>query len=63
MFTARYGLIPYIKQITFRLLKVDLTEPQHVCIILCACDTGIKNCVKTKLPSVVQAIGSDCFPR
>ena len=23
MFTARYGMIPYIKQITFRLLKVD----------------------------------------
>jgi len=23
MFTARYGLIPYIKQITFRLLKVN----------------------------------------
>ena len=25
MFTARYGLIPYIKQITFRLLKVNET--------------------------------------
>ena len=24
MFTARYGLIPYIQQITFRLLKVKL---------------------------------------
>ena len=23
MFTAQYGLIPYIKQITFRLLKVN----------------------------------------
>ena len=26
MFTARYGLIPYIKQITFRLYKV---KPVH----------------------------------
>ena len=25
MFTARYGLIPYIKQITFSLLKVKYT--------------------------------------
>ena len=24
MFTARYGLVPYIKQITFRLLKVNV---------------------------------------
>ena len=26
MFTARYGLIPYIKQITLRLLSAALTE-------------------------------------
>ena len=27
MFTARYGLIPYIEQITFRLLKVNIQLP------------------------------------
>jgi hypothetical protein len=64
MFTVQYILIPYIKQITFCLLKVNLTKPQHVvCIILCACDVGMKSCVKKKLPSVVQVIGSVCFPR
>ena len=34
MFTARYGLIPYIKQITFRLSnvnKVAVTYPKGVC--------------------------------
>jgi hypothetical protein len=44
---VRYGLIPYIKQITFYLLKVNLTKQQNVvCIILRACDTGIESCQK-----------------
>ena len=35
MFTARYGLIPYIKQIAFRLLKVNvrviwLSDPNYM---------------------------------
>jgi hypothetical protein len=30
VFTARYELIPYIKQITFRLLKVKLKFPFDV---------------------------------
>ena len=30
MFTARYGLIPYIKQITFRLLKVKVAGQADV---------------------------------
>jgi hypothetical protein len=30
VFTAQYGLIPYIKQITFSLLKVKATEPAAV---------------------------------
>ena len=38
MFTARYGLIPYIKQITFRLLKVNLSyllnSDQHYVIFM-----------------------------
>ena len=29
MFTARYGLIAYIKQITFRLSKVDILKSSH----------------------------------
>ena len=33
MFTARYGLIPYIKQITFRLLKVKAC-PDVCCVLL-----------------------------
>jgi hypothetical protein len=37
---------------------------QHVdCIIVCACDTGIKSCVKQKLPSLVPLIGSVCVPK
>ena len=30
MFTARYGLIPYIKQITFNLWDVNSTAPSSV---------------------------------
>jgi hypothetical protein len=30
VFTARYGLIPYIKQITFRLLKVNAHGREEV---------------------------------
>jgi hypothetical protein len=37
VFTARYGLIPYIKQITFRLLKVNTAilsgqARSHICL-------------------------------
>ena len=37
MFTARYGLIPYIKQITFRLLKVKI----------------LYNCSAIKMPGII----------
>jgi len=30
VFTARYGLIPYIKQIVFRLLKVKQIKLCHI---------------------------------
>ena len=33
MFTARYGLIPYTKQITFRLQKVKITAHQNGCAV------------------------------
>ena len=33
MFTARYGLIPYIKRIMFRLLKVNTRIEEHMLLI------------------------------
>jgi len=43
VFTARYGLIPYIKQITFRLLKVKCVLYIITCIyIYCYVSTSLQ---------------------
>jgi uncharacterized membrane protein len=34
VFTARYGLIPYMKQIVFRLLKVNLVQGTMQCQVV-----------------------------
>jgi hypothetical protein len=49
VFTARYGLIPYIKQITFRLLKVNFTRntenPSVVCLDFEQTSVVVTSCV------------------
>jgi hypothetical protein len=40
VFTARYGLMPYIKQITFRLLKVNVTADGKYSFSPCLTCTG-----------------------
>jgi hypothetical protein len=52
MFTARYGLIPYMKHVTFRLLKVN--TPCTVTLV-CMQTTGIQN--------ISSAINTNVFHR
>jgi hypothetical protein len=57
VFTARYGLIPYIKQITFGLRKVRI----HPRMLSLLCSVICKTCLSHFLVSFVRCF-SECRP-
>jgi len=53
VFTARYGLIPYIKQITFRLLKLNIVT---MTVRVSSTWMGIWNCSSILTDSLKMAL-------
>ena len=54
MFTARYGLIPYIQQITFRLQKVNVVRYLTLGAVLPECTQYIATDTKGKVTQLLK---------